>query len=86
MTTHELKTWPEYFDSILTGAKPFEVRKNDRAFQPGDDLLLREWFATEQGGVYTGREVTRSVTYVLRDGMAFGVAEGVVVLGLAPLA
>ena len=37
---HELKTCPEYFEQVRNGNKPFEVRKNDRYFSEGDEVLL----------------------------------------------
>lgn len=40
---HELKIWPQYFCRVKDGSKTFEVRKNDRGFQPGDEVNLREW-------------------------------------------
>jgi len=40
---HELKTWPEYFEQVRNGNKPFEVRKNDRYFSEGDEVLLKEF-------------------------------------------
>jgi hypothetical protein len=43
---HELKIWPQYFDAVMTGRKNFEVRKNDRGFQAGDVVILREWDPT----------------------------------------
>lgn len=43
MATHQLKVIPPYFDEVASGRKTFEVRKNDRAYQRGDILELREW-------------------------------------------
>ena len=61
---HELKVWPPYFDALADGSKTFEVRKNDRGFKVGDTLRLREW---SHATGYTGREVTRLITYVLES-------------------
>ena len=70
MSTHSLKTWPEYFEAVVDGSKTFEVRDNDRGYRVGDTLLLKEWapHKTAVGGRYTGREVEVTVTYVLDDG------------------
>ena len=38
---HDLKIWPEFFDAVASGAKPFDLRKNDRNYHVGDTLLLR---------------------------------------------
>jgi hypothetical protein len=64
----------------LDDLKRYEVRKNDRDFQIGDELLLKEW---EQLGYYTGREIVVIVTYITRAGQ-FGIPEGLCVLGIRP--
>ena len=40
---HDLKIWPQYYCHVKNGNKTFEVRKNDRGFQPGDTVVLREY-------------------------------------------
>lgn len=74
---HELKTYPKYFQETIEGNKLFEIRKNDRNFQVGDVLLLKEWDNIK----YTGREVGAMVRYILYDKF-IGLAEGYVALGL----
>lgn len=41
---HVLKIWPQYFERIVDGTKTFEIRKNDRGFQKGDSVALREYY------------------------------------------
>lgn len=53
--THDLKTWPRFFNLVISGRKTFEIRTDDRDFQAGDYLLLREWDDMQQD--YTGRSV-----------------------------
>lgn len=78
--THELKTWQSYFHALYDGSKNFEVRKFDRDFRVGDYLRLRE---TEYGsGAYTGRELTKRVTYILAHEEDLGVPIGFAVLSL----
>ena len=72
--THELKTWPEYFEAIASGAKTFEIRNNDRNFREGDTVVLEEYC----DNAYTGRAIVRVVNYITD----FKQAEGYVVLGL----
>ena len=40
MNTHCLKIWPEHYHNVKSGTKTFEIRKNDRAFQKGDKVVL----------------------------------------------
>lgn len=60
--THDLKILPEWFNAVISGVKTFEIRKDNRNFQPRDELLLREW----DGNAYTGRTCMADVTMVLR--------------------
>ena len=68
---HELKTLPEYFERIFNGEKNFEVRKNDRGFQKGDKVILREYDPKNRGVLerhnYTGREITADIGFVLSE-------------------
>jgi hypothetical protein len=77
---HELKTCKEYFEEVFMGRKTFEVRKNDRNFQKGDILILKEWDNEKQE--YTGRQMARGISYILNVGQ-FGVENGFVVMALA---
>ena len=62
MKTVEKKIWPEYFDAVASGRKKFELRLNDFDLEEGDTLKLREWDPKTKE--YTGREVSKKVTYV----------------------
>ncbi|KEO80852.1 DUF3850 domain-containing protein [Tumebacillus flagellatus] len=42
MTIHQLKLQQPHFDAVASGEKTFELRKDDRGFQVGDTLVLRE--------------------------------------------
>lgn len=59
--THSLKILPEFFEPVVDGRKTFEVRYNDRDFQVGDILNLREF----NNGEYTGASFDVEVTYIL---------------------
>jgi len=78
MKIHDLKVWPVHFAALWSRAKTFEVRKNDRDYEVGDILHLREY--SERDG-YTGREVMRLVTHILPGG-DHGIKSGYVVLSL----
>lgn len=69
--THTLKIWPGSFEAVASGAKTHEIRRqDDRTFNVGDDLILREWEpeVSEHGptgnGAFTGRRILRKITYV----------------------
>lgn len=56
------KTWPEYFEKILSGEKKFDMRVADFVVNKGDVLILEEW--DPQIKEYTGRSITKKVGYV----------------------
>lgn len=76
MIVHELKAWPTYFRPTWDGEKLFDVRYDDRGFQRGDLVNLREWDKDQtckcRNGVhsdtcerYTGRRILAEIGYVL---------------------
>jgi len=76
--THELKILPEYFNEVMSHNKQFELRKDDRDYQVGDFLLLKEF----ENGSYTGRESgCFKVSYILRNCPEYGLADGYCILG-----
>jgi len=89
--THELKTHPPYWDAIYAGTKNFEVRRDDRGFQTGDELLL-----IRHDGLYRRPrveynavglppretyEIRRRIKYILTGGQ-LGIEPGYVVMAL----
>lgn len=87
MTVHELKCWPPHWADVDSGAKRVEICRDDRSYQVGDTLFLREWDPymklSDLGpeGPYTGRSCRRRVTHILQGGQ-FGLASGYVALSL----
>lgn len=83
---HDLKTYPEYFKDVKAGIKTFEIRKADRNFKVGDELLLREYYPDDfkefgDKAFYTGEVCHRKITYILKGGQ-FGIEKDYVVLSL----
>jgi len=73
-----LKTEIEFFQDILDGLKSFEVRFNDRHFKVNDVLVLQEYDYKRK--IYTGREISKRVIYILDDPRF--VKEGYVIMSL----
>ncbi len=82
---HCLKTWPQFFEDIISGIKTFELRKDDRDFQVGDALLLQEYDPYNNGGAFTLRAVSRLVVYKLDAASFSGIEKGYCILGLGML-
>ena len=73
---HDLKILPEYYTAVNKGVKTYELRFDDRNYAVGDTLILREW----ENGQYTGRQLTATVTHVLKDFV--GLTDGWAVLSI----
>lgn len=82
---HVLKTDPAVFQDVLDGKKTFEIRFNDRGYQVGDLIVLKETKFTGQqmreGSplIYTGREMQKQISYILSG---YGLQDGWVILGI----
>lgn len=75
---HDLECWLPYFYDVQRGVKNFEIRRNDRDYQVGDVLRLREWM--QDGHYYTGRKIEVLVKYITD----FEQQPGFVVMGISP--
>lgn len=84
---HELKTDPEVFDAVWNKDKTYEIRFNDRNYQPGDILVLKETKYTgeqmKKGKplIYTGRKVEALVSHVLK-GPIYGLVDGWAIISI----
>ena len=54
--THNIKIEPQYFQAVIEGEKPFEIRLNGRNYQVGDTLILNE--------IGTGEKLKAKISYV----------------------
>lgn len=83
--THELKVHPQFWQSLKSAARPFEVRRNDRKFTVGDLCVFREW-SPEFGYVDRDVSVAYPISYILHhEDFPIGVPVGFVVLGFGVL-
>lgn len=80
-TTHHLKTLQPHFSDVWFGRKTFEIRVNDRNFQVGDILLLKEW--DNLLGIYSGKGIEAKISHVFK-GPAFGLEAGYAILSFNP--
>ncbi len=73
---HDVKVSWMYFEDVLSGKKPFELRWDDRGYAVGDTLLLKE----VRDGAYTGRSCQKLITFKLSE--FEGLVPGWCILGL----
>lgn len=83
---HDVKCWPEFYAPIESGAKKFDLRKDDRKYAVGDIIIFHEF--DDRKARYTERKCERRVGYML-VGVGggcitplHGLARGYVILGL----
>ena len=77
--THELKIWPEFFQAVVLGKKKHEVRINDRDYQVGDMLVLKEF--NPESNAFTGNQHCVDVTYITYGGK-WGLPEGMCIMSI----
>lgn len=80
---HMLKTWPPYFEAIVSGEKTLELRRDDRGYQVDDVLKLCEF--DPEAGRYTGRQHHVVITHLIR-GPQFGIEAGWAALSIKAIA
>lgn len=73
---HDLKSTPDHFQPVLQGLKTFEIRRNDRDFQVGDSVTLREY--DRRTGAYSGATLSGIIGFI----DDYEQKEGYVVFGL----
>jgi hypothetical protein len=74
----ELKIWPEPFKAVISKKKQYEVRKADREFKVGDDVMLREYLPKKDK--YTGEFFLGKITYITKAG-TWGLPKNLCVFG-----
>ena len=52
MNVHEIKILYTYYKHVVSGAKKFEIRKNDRNYQVGDRVIMNCIDVENQPKVY----------------------------------
>lgn len=88
-TIHELKTDPDVFDAVFNRIKTYEIRMDDRGYQCGHYLRLRETrhtgveMAAGKPLVYTGRVCVQKVNHILY-GPIYGLEKGWVIMNFDP--
>ena len=88
MTTHHIKLKEQFCDAVLSGEKPFEIRRNDRCYQKGDHIRFVpiknfsvEWFSSTIPFDHPIKDKEYEITYIFsgwiipRDYVVLGIKE-----------
>jgi hypothetical protein len=65
MKTHHLKCYPDIFEVMFKEEKSFDIRKNDRNFEVGDQIILYEYDPIEKQ--YLSRHKHGLITFIMKD-------------------
>lgn len=79
--THSIKCESFFYESVDSGEKTFEIRKMDRPYKMGDNVILQEF----KDGKYTGRECTFRIGLVLDPLLFKGISKGYCVFSLVDI-
>lgn len=82
MKTHNIKLNIEFYDDVLSGRKPFEIRENDRGYQTGDHIKFIPYDSKICPSLKPNHPIADKeyeITYVLNG---WGLKNGYVVFGI----
>jgi ASC-1-like (ASCH) protein len=65
MTTHQMKSWTQFFQAIKNGTKKHDLRRMDRDFKVGDMIILHEY--DQFKGEYTGEQLDVKITFITSE-------------------
>ncbi|MBU3913155.1 MAG: DUF3850 domain-containing protein [Nanoarchaeota archaeon] len=64
MAITKKKTWPEFFEAILSGKKKFDLRLADFPVFEGDVIVFEEY--NPETRRYTGRKIEKKIGFLLK--------------------
>lgn len=84
---HDLKIEPQYYARVKDGSKTYEVRYNDRHFQKGDTVTLREWDDSPANStdISLKKGYTDAPPLQFEVGFVYSLSNGHVVFSLLPI-
>ena len=78
--THNLKIKKIFWQDIISGIKTFELRKDDRNYQVGDEIHFTVIDDLEK--TTEDNDHVFVITYILKDVPQYGLADGYAILGI----
>lgn len=83
---HDLKIHPQFYVRVADGSKTFEVRDNDRGFQMGDTVVLREFdLESINATTRSARGYTDSPPLAFTVGYVYILSSSQVIFSLLPI-